>query len=58
MTSGWEDALSLSRHLASGADLEVALKHFQTERLPIVHEYQRTSRDLSRKIGRRHRKAA
>lgn len=58
MTSGWEDALSLSRHLASCADLEVALEHFQTERLPIVHEYQRTSRDLSRKIGRRHKKAA
>jgi 2-polyprenyl-6-methoxyphenol hydroxylase-like FAD-dependent oxidoreductase len=58
MTSGFEDALSLSRHLTDGADIATVLEQFQTERLPIVHEYQRTSRQLSQKIGRRHQKSA
>jgi 2-polyprenyl-6-methoxyphenol hydroxylase-like FAD-dependent oxidoreductase len=53
MTSGWEDGLSLSRHLTSSANMAEALANFQGERLPIVHEYQRTSREISRKIGRR-----
>lgn len=53
MTSGFEDALSLSRYLTSCADPREALEQFQTERLPIVHEYQRTSRQLSRDIGRK-----
>jgi salicylate hydroxylase len=53
MTSGWEDGLSLSRHLTSSADIAEALENFQAERLPIVHEYQRTSREISQKIGRR-----
>lgn len=52
MTSGWEDALALSKHFASNLNIENALKTFQEERMPIVHEYQRTSRDMSRKIGR------
>jgi len=56
MASGWEDALSLSRHLAADVDIAEALKRFEVERLPIVHEYQRTSRELSRKIGRRRQK--
>jgi salicylate hydroxylase len=55
MASGWEDALSLSRYLAADADIPKALEHFQSERLPIVHEYQRTSREISQKIGRRHK---
>jgi 2-polyprenyl-6-methoxyphenol hydroxylase-like FAD-dependent oxidoreductase len=53
MTSGWEDGLSLSRHLMSSANIAEALANFQAERLPIVHEYQRTSREMSLKIGRR-----
>ena len=53
MTSGWEDGLSLAQHLVSRASIAEALENFQTERLPIVHENQRTSRELSLKIGRR-----
>ncbi|MBW4551604.1 MAG: FAD-dependent monooxygenase [Aphanocapsa sp. GSE-SYN-MK-11-07L] len=58
MCSGFEDALSLSRHLAAGADIATVLEQFQTERLPIVHEYQRTSRQQSQQIGRRQKSAA
>ncbi len=58
MTSGWEDGLSLSRYLATDTDVAEALENFQAERLPIVHEYQRSSRQLSQRIGRRHKKAA
>ncbi|MEG4037438.1 FAD-dependent monooxygenase [Microcoleus sp. w1-18aA5] len=50
MTSGWEDGLSLSRHLMSSANIAEALANFQAERLPIVHEYQRTSREISQQI--------
>lgn len=53
MTSGWEDGLSLAQHLTDSASIAEALENFQTERLPIVHEYQRTSREMSLKIGRR-----
>jgi 2-polyprenyl-6-methoxyphenol hydroxylase-like FAD-dependent oxidoreductase len=58
MTSGFEDALSLSRHLSAEIEIATALEQFQAERLPIVHEYQRTSRQQSQKIGRRHQKGA
>lgn len=58
MTSGWEDALVLSRYLAAAADVPTALEAFQTERLPIVHEYQRTSREQSQRIGRQRKRAA
>ncbi len=58
MTAGFEDALALSRHLTESADILEALESFEAERLPIVHEYQLTSRNLSRKIGRRHKQAA
>lgn len=58
MTAGFEDALALSRHLVSGTDIHQVLADFEAERLPIVHEYQRTSREMSRKIGRRHKQAA
>lgn len=58
MTAGFEDALALSRHLVSNPDVPTALAAFEAERLPIVHEYQRTSREMSRKIGRRNRQAA
>ncbi|MEH2126147.1 FAD-dependent monooxygenase [Nostoc sp.] len=53
MTSGWEDGLSLTQHLTSSGSIAEALENYQTERLPIVHEYQRTSREMSQKIGRR-----
>ena len=53
MTSGWEDGLSLAQYLTDSASIAEALENFQTERLPIVHKYQRTSREMSLKIGRR-----
>lgn len=53
MTSGWEDGLYLAKHLANSANIPEALENFQTERLPIVHEYQRSSREISQKVGRR-----
>jgi len=53
MTSGWEDGLYLAQHLGKSANIPEALENFQTERLPIVHEYQRTSREISQKVGRR-----
>jgi 2-polyprenyl-6-methoxyphenol hydroxylase-like FAD-dependent oxidoreductase len=52
MTAGFEDALTLSQYLASSVDVDHALEFFQSERMPIVHEYQRTSRNISSKIGR------
>ena len=52
MTSGWEDSLSLSHHLITSSSIAEALANFQNERMPIVHEYQRTSREMSLKIGR------
>jgi 2-polyprenyl-6-methoxyphenol hydroxylase-like FAD-dependent oxidoreductase len=58
MTSGLEDSLSLARHIAVNSDVKAALAAFEAERLPIVHEYQRTSREISRKIGRQHKQAA
>jgi 2-polyprenyl-6-methoxyphenol hydroxylase-like FAD-dependent oxidoreductase len=58
MTSGWEDGLVLSRYLATEVDIPTALKAFQAERLPIVHEYQRTSREQSQRIGRQRKRAA
>jgi 2-polyprenyl-6-methoxyphenol hydroxylase-like FAD-dependent oxidoreductase len=58
MTAGLEDALSLSRHLTTQTDIPTALKAFQAERLPIVHEYQRTSRAQSQRIGRQPKRAA
>lgn len=58
MTSGFEDALSLSRHLAAATDIQEALTAFETERMPIVHEYQRKSREMSQKIGRRNKQVA
>ena len=58
MTSGWEDALALSHYLESEVDIPSALAAFQTERLPIVHEYQRTSREQSQRIGRQRKRVA
>lgn len=58
MTAGFEDALALSRHLQEGSNIDAVLASYQTERLPIVHKYQETSREISRKIGRRGKKSA
>ncbi|MGK7892035.1 MAG: FAD-dependent oxidoreductase [Leptolyngbyaceae cyanobacterium] len=58
MTSGFEDALALSRYLSSGDDVKSALAGFEVERLPIVHEYQRSSREISRNTGRRNKSTA
>lgn len=58
MTAGFEDALALSQHLAASTNVDEVLEAFQAERMPIVHEYQRTSREMSMKIGRLHRKVS
>jgi 2-polyprenyl-6-methoxyphenol hydroxylase-like FAD-dependent oxidoreductase len=58
MTSGFEDALALAHYFDSSPSIDQALAEFQAERMPIVHEYQRTSREMSRKIGRTHKQAA
>ena len=52
MTAGFEDALTLAHHFENYSDIDEMLYHFQEERLPIVHEYQRSSREISQKIGR------
>jgi 2-polyprenyl-6-methoxyphenol hydroxylase-like FAD-dependent oxidoreductase len=53
MTAGLEDAVSLARHLASGADPGAALAAYEAERLPVVHGYQQRSRSVSERTGRR-----
>jgi 2-polyprenyl-6-methoxyphenol hydroxylase-like FAD-dependent oxidoreductase len=58
MTSGLEDSLSLAQHLAASGTVQAALATFEAERLPIVHEYQISSREVSRKIGRQRKQAA
>jgi len=58
MTSGWEDGLILTRHLTTAVDIPHALAAFQQERLPVVHEYQRSSREQSLRIGRRYKRVA
>jgi 2-polyprenyl-6-methoxyphenol hydroxylase-like FAD-dependent oxidoreductase len=56
MTAGFEDAVCLASQLASaGGDPDAALAAFEAERLPIVHRYQRTSREVSNKTGRSRR---
>jgi 2-polyprenyl-6-methoxyphenol hydroxylase-like FAD-dependent oxidoreductase len=58
MTSGFEDGVRLMHYLTAYDTVLDALKEYETERLPIVHEYQRSSRERSQTIGRRQRKAA
>jgi 2-polyprenyl-6-methoxyphenol hydroxylase-like FAD-dependent oxidoreductase len=58
MTSGFEDALCLARHLSADGTVQEALAAFEAERMPIVHEYQRTSREISQKVGRQTKRAA
>ncbi len=58
MTSGWEDGLALAQHLGAGAEIPETLVAYEAERLPIVHEYQRSSREMSQRIGRTQKRAA
>jgi 2-polyprenyl-6-methoxyphenol hydroxylase-like FAD-dependent oxidoreductase len=54
MTAGFEDAVSLAGHLsAPGQDWRAALAVYESERLPVVHSYQRSSREVSNRTGRR-----
>ncbi len=43
--------IALTKYLDSSPNIEAALAGFQAERIPIVHEAQRTSREISRKTG-------
>jgi len=53
MTAGFEDAEALARHLAAaGGDVRTALLAYDQERLPVVHRYQNTSREISNRTGR------
>jgi 2-polyprenyl-6-methoxyphenol hydroxylase-like FAD-dependent oxidoreductase len=58
MTAGLEDALSLSRYLSTEGSVGEMLSAFQAERIPVVHEYQRSSREISMKTGRLRKRAA
>jgi 2-polyprenyl-6-methoxyphenol hydroxylase-like FAD-dependent oxidoreductase len=54
MTAGFEDAVSLAEHLgAPHHDWRTALAAYESERLPVVHRYQRNSREVSSRTGRR-----
>jgi 2-polyprenyl-6-methoxyphenol hydroxylase-like FAD-dependent oxidoreductase len=57
MTSGWEDGVELARQLEAhqnNADSAVpaALAAYQEVRLPLVHQRQAKSREVSAKVGR------
>ncbi|MCP9932104.1 FAD-dependent monooxygenase [Cyanobium sp. AMD-g] len=55
MTAGLEDAVALAAWLAPGSSAtpELALQHYQQERLPVVHRYQERSRQVSHRTGRK-----
>ncbi|BDA72952.1 hypothetical protein CAL7716_071180 [Calothrix sp. PCC 7716] len=52
MSSGLEDAVIFTNYLTSSTTIDEALAIFEQERLPIIHELQRTSREMSQKTGR------
>lgn len=57
MTSGWEDGLELARQLAihlkqGDSAVPAALAAYQQVRLPLVHDRQASSREVSAKVGR------
>ncbi|BAZ10165.1 monooxygenase FAD-binding protein [Calothrix sp. NIES-4071] len=52
MSSGLEDAVVFANYLTSSATVDEALATFEKERLPIIHELQLTSREMSQKTGR------
>ena len=56
MTAGLEDAVYLARALANTpGDPTEALRVYGAERLPVVHDYQFRSREVSNRIGRSRR---
>lgn len=52
MSSGLEDAVIFTNYLTSSTTIDEALATFEQERLPIIHELQRTSREKSQTTGR------
>ena len=56
MTSGWEDGVELARqlelHQTGETRVHDALAAYQEVRLPLVHQRQATSRQVSAKVGR------
>jgi 2-polyprenyl-6-methoxyphenol hydroxylase-like FAD-dependent oxidoreductase len=53
MTAGFEDAVALAAALErSDGAVEAALAAYEAERLPVVHRYQRDSREVSNRTGR------
>ena len=57
MTSGLEDALALASHLSTQRSVSEMLEAFETERKPIVHEYQISSREISMKTRGKNKKS-
>jgi 2-polyprenyl-6-methoxyphenol hydroxylase-like FAD-dependent oxidoreductase len=55
MTAGLEDALVLAGALEETADPRQALVRYGEQRLPVVHRYQASSREVSNRIGRSRR---
>lgn len=58
MTSGFEDVLAVVKHLNEQPTIAAFLEAYQAERMPIVHKYQQSSREVSQKVGRSKTKAA
>lgn len=52
MSSGLQDAVLFANYLTSSTTVDEALAGFEKERLPLIHELQRTSREISQKTGR------
>lgn len=53
MTAGFEDAVALAAALErTGGAVDGALAAYEAERLPVVHRYQRDSREVSNRTGR------
>ncbi|MBF2066424.1 MAG: FAD-dependent monooxygenase [Calothrix sp. C42_A2020_038] len=52
MSSGLEDAVEFVNYLTLSATIDEALTTFEKDRLPILHELQRTSREISQTTGR------
>ena len=57
MTSGWEDGVELARQIEAHRDdgdaaVPAALTAYQEVRLPLVHQRQAKSREVSAKVGR------
>ena len=53
MTAGLEDALVMARALVDHpGDPQQALRSYERQRLPVVHDYQLRSREVSSRVGR------